>query len=123
MPDLEAMVTEHASVELRDPVLVAAFKGWNDAGDAASFAAVHLGRMWGAEKVASIDPEEFYDFQAVRPHVELVGGVSRRIVWPANEFWAARLEDEARDVLFLVGTEPNTRWRTFTRVIEHVARR
>jgi proteasome assembly chaperone (PAC2) family protein len=123
MPDLEAMVTEHASVELRDPVLVAAFKGWNDAGDAASFAAVHLGRMWGAEKVASIDPEEFYDFQAVRPQVELVDGVSRHIVWPANEFWAARLEGKARDVLFLVGTEPNTHWRTFTKVIEHVTRR
>jgi proteasome assembly chaperone (PAC2) family protein len=109
-------------MQLRDPVLVAAFRGWNDAGDAASFAAIHLGRVWSAEKLASIDPEEFYDFQAVRPQVELVDGVTRRIVWPANEFWGARLEG-GRDVLLLVGTEPNTRWRTFSRLVADVAAR
>src|SRR5918998_230716 len=122
MPDLEAMVTEHASVELRDPVLVAAFRGWNDAGDAASFAASHLGRVWAAEKIASIDPEEFYDFQSVRPQVELVEGLTRKIVWPANEFWAAKLEDQSRDVILLVGTEPNTHWRAFSKLVLEVAR-
>ena len=108
---------------MRDPVLIAAFRGWNDAGDAASFAAAHLGRVWSAEKFASIDPEEFYDFQAVRPHVELVDGITRKITWPANEFWAARLESAAHDVILMVGTEPSTRWRTFTELIVGVAKR
>jgi proteasome assembly chaperone (PAC2) family protein len=116
------MITEQPGPELREPVLIAAFRGWNDAGDAASFAASHMARSWSAQRVASIDPEEFYDFQAVRPQVELVEGVTRRIVWPSNEFWAAR-RDDGRDVLFLVGTEPNTRWRTFTRLVARVARK
>ncbi|CAN5591571.1 PAC2 family protein [soil metagenome] len=123
MADMGEMITEHAEMELRDPVLVAAFRGWNDAGDAASFAAIHLGRVWSAEKMISIDPEEFYDFQAVRPQVELADGLTRRIIWPANEFWAARLEGKERDVILLVGTEPNTRWRTFSRLVVDIAAR
>jgi proteasome assembly chaperone (PAC2) family protein len=109
--------------ELREPVMVAAFRGWNDAGDAASFAAQHLGRAWGAERIASIDPEEFFDFQAVRPQVHLVDGITRRISWPANEFWVARPTGAKRDVLILVGTEPNTRWRTFAGLVASVAQR
>ncbi|MFN2490625.1 MAG: PAC2 family protein [Actinomycetota bacterium] len=122
MAEPSEMVTQHEQVELREPVLVAAFRGWNDAGDAASFAAIHLGRMWGAQRMASIDPEEFYDFQAVRPQVKLVDGLTRQITWPANEFWGAHLEGPARDVIVLVGTEPNTRWRTFSNVVANVAR-
>jgi proteasome assembly chaperone (PAC2) family protein len=117
------MITEHAEVALREPVLVAAFRGWNDAGDAASFAATHMATAWSAQRVASIDPEEFYDFQAVRPQVELIDGVTRQISWPANDFFAARRETDGRDVLFLVGTEPNTRWRTFTRLVARIARK
>jgi proteasome assembly chaperone (PAC2) family protein len=79
--------------------------------------------VWSAERMLSIDPEEFYDFQAVRPQVELVDGLTRRINWPANEFWGARLEGTKRDVLLLVGTEPNTRWRTFARLVVDVAAR
>jgi proteasome assembly chaperone (PAC2) family protein len=101
--------------------MVAAFRGWNDAGDAASFAAQHLGRSWKAERIASIDPEEFFDFQAVRPQVRLVDGITRRISWPANEFWVAHPPEASRDVLILVGTEPNTRWRTFAGLIAAVA--
>ncbi len=123
MSDISEMITQHSDIELREPVLVAAFRGWNDAGDAASFAAIHLGRVWSAERMASIDPEEFYDFQAVRPQVQLADGVTRRIVWPANEFWGARLANAGRDVILLVGTEPNTRWRTFSKLVESVARR
>lgn len=111
----------HSDITLRSPILVAAFRGWNDAGDAASFAAMHLGKVWGAEKIASIDPEEFYDFQAVRPQVQLEDGITRKIVWPANELWAARLERE-HDVLLLVGTEPSHRWRTFSALVVDVAR-
>jgi proteasome assembly chaperone (PAC2) family protein len=123
MAELSGMLTEHEHVELRDPVLVAAFRGWNDAGDAASFAAIHLGRVWSAAKIASIDPEEFYDFQVARPQVKLTEGLTRQITWPANEFWAAQLSERERDVILLVGTEPNTRWRAFTNLVVEVARR
>ncbi|MGH2737104.1 MAG: PAC2 family protein, partial [Actinomycetota bacterium] len=106
-----------------EPVLVAAFRGWNDAGDAASFAAGHLGRVWDSTKLATIDPEEFYDFQAVRPQVELVDGMTRQITWPSNEFRAAHLLGVSHDVIVLIGTEPNVRWRTFTQLVVGVAKR
>ena len=54
------MVYRHKQAELRNPVMVAAFRGWNDAGEAATFAATHLARVWPSEMVASIDPEEFW---------------------------------------------------------------
>lgn len=114
-------IETHQTVDLRSPVLIAAFRGWNDAGDAATFAAAHLGRVWSAEKFASIDPEEFYDFQAVRPQVELEEGLTRKITWPQNEFLGARLEDSERDVILLVGTEPSMRWRTFSDLVVDVA--
>jgi proteasome assembly chaperone (PAC2) family protein len=121
MAELGNAITEHLEIELRKPVLIAAFKGWNDAGDAASFAASHLGRVWSARKCASIDSEEFYDFQAVRPQVQLEDGLTRRITWPENDFWAAELAGIQRDAVLLVGTEPNLRWRTFTELIVDVA--
>ena len=117
------MIEEHAQVEVRDPILIAAFRGWNDAGDAATFAASHLGRVWSAEKTASIDPEEFYDFQAVRPHVRLIEGTTREISWPSNEFFAAKLAGSSKDAIILVGTEPNTHWRKFTSLIVDTADR
>ena len=123
MSDPTSAITIHDEVELNDPVMVAAFRGWNDAGDAASFAATHLGRVWSARKVASIDPEEFYDFQAVRPQVELRDGVTRTISWPSNELSAARLPGSPHDVLVFVGTEPNLRWKTFSALIVELARR
>lgn len=116
------MITQHLEVELRDPILVAAFHGWNDAGDAATFAATHLGRVWSASKFASIDPEEFYDFQAVRPQVQLEDGETRSITWPTNEFSAAVIPGADHDVLLLIGTEPNLRWRTFTNLVVGVAK-
>jgi proteasome assembly chaperone (PAC2) family protein len=111
----------HDRAELRSPMLIAAFRGWNDAGDAASFAAEHLVRTWGGKKLASLDPEEFFDFQAVRPQVHLIDGVTRAISWPANEFYAATLEGASHDALILIGTEPNTRWRRFSSLILEVA--
>jgi len=119
---MDDRITHHADVELRQPVLVAAFRGWNDAGDAASFAAAHLGRVWSASELASIDPEDFYDFQAVRPQVELIEGVTRKITWPSNEFMAAKLDGVGHDVIVLVGTEPSTKWRTFANLIVETAR-
>ena len=121
MNPIPESVERHADIQLKEPVLIAAFRGWNDAGDAATFATSHLSRVWGGERIASIDPEEFYDFQAVRPNVHLVDGITREITWPANEFWAARTAD--RDVLLFIGTEPNLRWRTFSKMIVSEARR
>jgi proteasome assembly chaperone (PAC2) family protein len=117
-----SMITNHQDVELRSPILLAAFRGWNDAGDAASFAATHLGRTLAAQKIASIDPEEFYDFQSVRPEVRLVDGMTREIDWPANEFWASR-GHAGHDLLLFVGTEPNLRWRMFSELVVGVARK
>jgi predicted ATP-grasp superfamily ATP-dependent carboligase len=110
-------------VELDRPVLIAAFRGWNDAGDSASFSAQHLAGVWGAKPIATIDPEEFYDFQATRPNVRLVDGFTREIEWPSNEFWSAKLLDAPHDVIILVGTEPNLKWKTFSRLVAEVAER
>jgi proteasome assembly chaperone (PAC2) family protein len=112
-----------AEVELDRPVMIAAFRGWNDAGDAATFAAEHLAQVWSAQRIAHIDPEEFFDFQSVRPTVHLVEGTTRFISWPTNEFWAARLPGAPHDVVLLVGTEPNLRWRAFSDLIVNTARR
>jgi predicted ATP-grasp superfamily ATP-dependent carboligase len=76
---------------------------------------------WDAEKFADIDPEGFYDFQATRPRVSLVDGLTRKIEWPENDFFYAS-PGGGRDVVMLVGTEPNIRWRTFTELIVELAR-
>ncbi len=101
--------------------MIAAFRGWNDAGEAASFGAAHLERVWEAKAVASIDPEEFYDFQANRPTVHLVDGITREITWPTNIFSAAHLPGAHHDVLLLRGNEPSTRWRTYSGLITDLA--
>jgi proteasome assembly chaperone (PAC2) family protein len=105
--------------ELRDPVLVAGFEGWNDAASAASQAAGWLTGRFGANKVASIDPEEIFDFQSVRPTVELVDGVTQGLKWPANEFFAVSVG--GRDLVVLRGVEPNLRWPAFCREVLDVA--
>jgi len=105
--------------ELRRPVLVAGFEGWNDAASAASEAAGWLTRQFGATKVASMDPEEHFDFQSARPTVELVDGVTRDLTWPANEFFAVPVD--TRDLVVLRGVEPNLRWPSFCREVLGVA--
>jgi proteasome assembly chaperone (PAC2) family protein len=105
--------------ELRHPVMVAGFEGWNDAASAASEAAGWLTRRFGATKMASMDPEEHFDFQSTRPTVELVDGVTRDLTWPANEFFAVPVE--ARDLVVLRGVEPNLRWADFCREVLGVA--
>ena len=99
--------------------MIAAFTGWNDAGDSASSAVRHLIEAWRAEHVASLDPEEFYDFGSARPTVRLSEGTTREIVWPANELWAA--PTPGADVLLLLGTEPQLKWRTFCRQLTAIA--
>ena len=106
---------------LRAPAMICAFKGWNDAADAASSAITFVGAALGARQFASIDPEEFYDFQATRPKIEMVGGQTRRIVWPDVEIYEARIPRAPRDLILLSGTEPSYRWRTFSRLIVELA--
>lgn len=112
----------HHEVRLNEPTLIAAFKGWNDAGASATSAAEHLTQAWNAKRIASIDPEEFYDFQATRPNVVLDEGMTRHITWPANEFWAAK-DQHGHDVLVLNGVEPNLRWRLFSNIVVEIAQR
>jgi proteasome assembly chaperone (PAC2) family protein len=102
---------------LRAPALVCAFKGWNDAADAASTAITFVGGALGARRFATIDPEEFYDFQATRPRITLVDGDTREIVWPDVELFEARVPRAPRDLILLAGSEPSFRWRTFTKLI------
>jgi proteasome assembly chaperone (PAC2) family protein len=108
--------------ELMRPVLVAAFRGWNDGGQGASLAGGFLAKQWGAERFAEIDPEGFYDFQATRPHVSLVEGATRRIDWPENAFFHAHVTGQSRDAVLLLGIEPNVRWRTFSTLVTDLAK-
>jgi|SRR4051812_11994184 proteasome assembly chaperone (PAC2) family protein len=99
--------------KLRDPVLALAFKGWNDAGESASAALELLIDRFDAKEIAHIDPEDFYDFTAVRPTIRLVEGTIREIEWPRNVLYAAQVDGADRDLLVLQGTEPSLRWRAF----------
>ena len=98
---------------LRDPVLIAAFEGWNDAGEAATAVVGHLSELWDAEAIAALDPEDYYDFQVNRPRVVQENG-TRRVVWPTTRILVARATGFDRDVVLIEGIEPSTRWRAFT---------
>src|SRR6476620_5310829 len=111
----ELQIDERPALER--PVLIAAFRGWNDGGQGASLAGAYLAQAWAAEQFAQIDPENFYDFQATRPMVSLVDGTLRQIDWPENTFLHAPMPGGGRDAIILFGVEPNLRWRTFC---EHV---
>jgi proteasome assembly chaperone (PAC2) family protein len=110
-----------AEPALQRPTVIAAFTGWNDAGDAASSAVRHLVEQWGATALAEIDPEEFTDFATVRPHVRLADGRTRSIVWPTVGVWAA--STPGGDVVLVLGPEPALRWRLFTEQLIAIARR
>jgi proteasome assembly chaperone (PAC2) family protein len=105
---------------LRSPVVIAAFEGWNDAGDAATAAVEHLELVWEARPLVTIDPEDYYDFQVNRPTVTLIDGVTRRIQWPTTRLSLCRL-DGPRDVILIRGLEPNMRWKAFCGEILDVA--
>jgi predicted ATP-grasp superfamily ATP-dependent carboligase len=108
--------------ELERPVLIAAFRGWNDGAQGASLAGGYLAKIWNAQQFASIDPETFYDFQATRPMVSLVDGITRRVDWPDNDFYSATPEGLGRGALLLLGVEPNLRWKRFTSLVIDLAR-
>ena len=118
---MQPLQWEHRPDGLRAPALICAFKGWNDAADAASSAIEFVGSALGAERFATIDPEDFYDFQATRPRVKMVEGQAREIVWPAVELFEARVPRAPRDLILMAGSEPSFRWRTFCQLVTELA--
>lgn len=119
-------LTIHALPEqLRRPVLIMAFAGWNDASEAATTAARTLARAWSAERFATIDPEEFYHFGLSRPHIRFKAGsrTEREVIWPATEFSAASVAELDRDVIVGVAIEPHLKWKTYCGLILELARR
>ena len=108
--------------QLRQPILIASFEGWSDAGDAASLAARYLSESWPVRRFATIDPEEFFDFTSSRPQIRFVdGGSTRRIDWPETQFLAGPIPGAGRDIVILRGIEPQLRWGAFCSSVLGVA--
>ncbi len=118
---MDSLKWEGELPHLRSPVLVCAFRGWNDAAASASTALGSIANSLDAEPIAQIDPEEFFDFQSTRPTISLEEGLTRSIEWPANNLFAARVPAADRDIVLLDGTEPNLRWRTFSETVAAAA--
>ncbi len=115
-------VTWHSRPSLDHPILVAAFEGWNDAGDAASGAVQYLVDRFGGELVAEIDPEEFVDFTSTRPQAKIEPDGTRAVVWPTTRVYSVELPGDAGDALLMLGSEPQLKWRTFAEQVVSVAR-
>ncbi|CAH0258342.1 MULTISPECIES: PAC2 family protein [unclassified Arthrobacter] len=98
----------------RITVMLAAFEGWNDAGEAASDALRYLNKLWGGKKVAAIDADEYYDFQFTRPTIRRTAAGERKIKWPSTRIFKASVPDSNVDVIFVQGTEPSYKWRAYT---------
>ena len=98
----------------RITVMLAAFEGWNDAGEAASDALRYLNKLWGGKKVASIDADEYYDFQFTRPVIRRTASGDRKIKWPSTRIFKASVPGSNVDVIFVQGTEPSYKWRAYT---------
>jgi len=111
--------------ELRRPIVIMAFSGWNDAAESATTAARYLGQLWSSRAFASIEPEEFYHFGLSRPHVRFKPGsrTEREIVWPATEFSLAQPTELERDIVVGVAIEPHLKWRTYCAAVLELARR
>jgi proteasome assembly chaperone (PAC2) family protein len=118
---VDSLTWEGDLPHLRSPVMVCAFRGWNDAAASASTALTAVAGSLEAEPLASIDPEDYFDFQSTRPTISLDEGQTRRVDWPENSFFAVRVPSADRDLVLLDGTEPNLRWRTFSETIATVA--
>jgi proteasome assembly chaperone (PAC2) family protein len=118
---VDSLTWEGDLPHLRSPVMVCAFRGWNDAAASASTALTAVASSLEAEPLASIDPEDFFDFQSTRPTISMDEGQTRRVDWPENSFFAVRIPSADRDLVLLDGTEPNLRWRTFSETIATVA--
>jgi proteasome assembly chaperone (PAC2) family protein len=118
---VDSLTWEGDLPQLRSPVLVCAFRGWNDAAASASTALGAIASSFDSQLVARVDPEDYFDFQATRPTISLEEGQTRRIEWPANNLIAVPIPAADRDLVLLDGTEPNLRWRTFSEAIATAA--
>jgi predicted ATP-grasp superfamily ATP-dependent carboligase len=118
---MQPLIWDHKPSGLRNPTMVCAFQGWNDAGDAASGATSYLATELEAKRFASIDIEEFYDFQANRPRIQLSGEHGRKISWPSVEMYEARSPAGERDLVLVQGVEPSMRWKTFSALLVDLA--
>jgi proteasome assembly chaperone (PAC2) family protein len=118
---VEPLIWESEIPQLRSPMLICSFRGWNDAAGAASRALAAVAESLEAELLAQVDPEEFFDFQSTRPTITLKEGQARHIEWPQNNLFAARVPSADRDLVLFDGTEPNLRWRTFSESIATAA--
>lgn len=118
---MDSLTWEGDLPRLRSPVMVCAFRGWNDAAAAASTALTAVADSLEADLVARLDPEEYFDFQSTRPTITLDEGQTRRIEWPENNLYAVEIPAADRDLVLLDGTEPNLRWRTFSETIATAA--
>lgn len=108
--------------ELEHPTVIAAFSGWNDAGQSATTAVRYLIDAWKAEPFAKMDPEDFYSFTDTRPTIKIADGNTREIVWPTNEFFAFRGNTTSPAAVMMSGVEPNFKWRTYCGEIIRLAR-
>jgi proteasome assembly chaperone (PAC2) family protein len=118
---VDSLTWEADLPHLRSPILVCAFRGWNDAAAAASTALASIANDLEGEQIACIDPEDFFDFQSTRPTIAMDEGQTRRIDWPENNVIAVRVPTADRDLVLFDGTEPNLRWRTFSETIATIA--
>jgi predicted ATP-grasp superfamily ATP-dependent carboligase len=118
---MQPLIWDRRPDGLRAPAMVCAFKGWNDAGDAASSAVSFLAGALGAKRFAQLDSEEFYDFQANRPCIRLTGNDAREITWPTVEIFEAQAPRAPRDLVLVQGVEPSMRWRSFSAGIVDLA--
>jgi proteasome assembly chaperone (PAC2) family protein len=107
--------------ELRSPILVCSFRGWNDAAGASSTALAAVAGSFDSELIARVDPEEYFDFQETRPTITLTDGQARHIEWPQNNLISSQVPSADRDLVLLDGTEPNLKWRTFSETIATAA--
>lgn len=108
---------------LRRPAMLVSFEGWNDAGEAASFATSYLAKSWGAVPFAEIDPEEFFDFTEARPEVTMGDGRTRSLTWPSTVVSVAGMPGTGRDLVIVRGHEPHLRWKTYCAAVIELARR
>ena len=120
---MEYLELEGELPELRKPTFIVAFRGWNDAGRAATIAVRHLVKSWDAKRFASIDPEEFFDFTVTRPQIRVTDEGQRDLRWPRNRFYYHKLDESDEDVVLFIGTEPHLKWRTFSDTIRSLYER
>lgn len=116
-------VQYHAEPELRNPVLVAAFAGWNDAADAATAVVKFLSERWKPIKLAEIEPEDFFVFTETRPIIHYADGIERSITWPINQFSAHQSPFMSRDIILYQGSEPQLKWKTFSKQFLAICKR